>query len=163
MVNYENGKIYKIVNDELNLTYYGSTCNTLTKRLSSHKTSKNKCSSKILFTMETKTEIFLVEKFPCNDKEELHQRERYYIENNVCINKVIPNRKPKESKKAYDTKNNEKIKEYNKEYFSKNKDLLIEKYKEKRQEKFNCECGGKYRYTDKGRHLKTKKHQNFIN
>ena len=163
MVNYQNGKIYKIVNDELNLTYFGSTCSTLTRRLSSHKTSKNRCSSKVLFTTETNAKIFLVEKFPCNDKEELHQRERFYIENNDCINKVIPNRKPKESKKACDLKNKERIKNYNKEYWEKNKELVIEKYKEMRSEKFNCECGGKYRYTDKWRHLKTKKHQNFIN
>tara|TARA_R110000787_G_C13191943_1_gene423088 strand:- start:73 stop:570 length:498 start_codon:yes stop_codon:yes gene_type:complete len=163
MVNYQNGKIYKIVNDELNLTYYGSTCSTLTRRLSAHKTSQNRCSSKVLFTTETNAEIFLVEKFPCNDKEELHQRERFYIENNDCINKVIPNRKTKESKRAYDLRNKEKIQKYNKEYWEKNKELVIEKYKEMRSEKFNCECGGKYRYTDKWRHLKTIKHQNFIN
>jgi len=166
MVNYQNAKIYKIVNDELNLTYYGSTCSTLTRRLSSHKTNSSRCSSKILFTTETKAEIFLVEKVPCNDKEELHQRERFYIENNDCINKVIPNRKPKESRKACDLKHIEKRKIYNKEYREQNKEKMKEyrlEYAEKLSQNFNCDCGGKYRFTDKGRHYKTKKHQNFIN
>ncbi len=100
MVNYQNAKIYKIVNDELNLTYYGSTCSTLTKRLSQHKCEK-RCKSKLLFSTETKPEIFLVEKFPCNNKIELLQRERFYIENNECVNL---------QRKQYRIDNEEKIK-----------------------------------------------------
>ena len=95
MVNYKNGKIYKLVNDELNLTYYGSTCNELRKRLSGHKTKTNKCKSKIMFE-SGEVKIYLVEEFPCNDRLELNQRERYYIENNNCVNKNIPTRTPKE-------------------------------------------------------------------
>jgi len=41
------------------------------------------------------------------------------------------------------------------------------KYKElnkiKLNEKFNCECGGKYSRTHKANHEKTEKHQSFIN
>jgi len=95
MVNYKNGKIYKLVNDELNLTYYGSTCNELRKRFNDHKKNNNKCSSKIMFE-SGEVKIYLVEKFPCNDRLELRQKERYYIENNNCINKNIPNRTKKE-------------------------------------------------------------------
>jgi len=174
MVNYQNGKIYKIVNDELNLTYFGSTCSTLTRRLSAHKTSSNKCNSNVLFTTETNAEIFLVEKFPCNDKEELHQRERFYIENNDCINKIIPNRKPKESRKASDLKHIEKRKEYRKEYLEKNRDREKAKklkwyyerknnINEKRKEKIICECGSIISKSVNWKHIKTKKHQNFIN
>jgi len=141
MVNYQNAKIYKIVNDELNLTYYGSTCSTLTKRLSGHKSDSKKknvnYSSKILFSTETKPEIFLVEKFPCNDKIELLKRERFYIENNNCLNKHIPGRSinewienHKEEKIKYDKerylKNKEKTIKQNTEYVSKNKDKVKE-------------------------------------
>ena len=144
MVNYKNGKIYKLVNDELNLTYYGSTCNELRKRLYGHKTKVNKCCSKIMFE-SGEVKIYLVEKFPCNDKSELNQKERYYIENNECINKNIPNRTPKEwyiewyknngkelkekERERY-KKNKEKINNKHSEYYLKNKEKLIKKQKE---------------------------------
>ena len=134
MVNYQNAKIYKIVNDELGLTYYGSTCNALYKRFHGHKNKTNKTNSKILFSTQTQPEIILVEKFPCNDKMELHQRERFYIENNECVNKTIPAR----TKKEYREDNKSEITEYNKEYYEKNKEkenLRGKKYKEENKEK----------------------------
>ena len=155
MVNYKNAKIYKLVNDELNLTYYGSTCDELRKRLYGHKNKSNKCCSKIMFESD-EVKIYLVEKFPCNDRIELNQRERFYIENNECINKNIPNRtqkewyiewyeinkdKIKESKKKYCEKNREQInkkereryeknKEERKQYYQKNKDKIKQQKKE---------------------------------
>jgi len=48
--------------------------------------------------------------------------------------------------------------EHNKKWRDENKD----KVKEIQSEKFNCECGGKYTYAHKTRHLKTKKHLAFI-
>ncbi len=42
MPDYQKGKIYKIVCDETNLTYYGSTVQPLAKRLSQQKEQKNK-------------------------------------------------------------------------------------------------------------------------
>lgn len=95
LMDYKNGKIYKLVNDELNLTYYGSTCAPLHKRLYQHKHKSNPCSSKILFE-SGEVKIFLVELFPCNNRIELRQKERHYIENNDCVNKRIPNRTIKE-------------------------------------------------------------------
>eukprot|EP00952_Eustigmatos_sp_NYUAD-ZCMA_P009908 40808-Eustigmatos_ZCMA.PRE.1 len=37
-------------------------------------------------------DIVLIEDFPCDNKEQLHARERHYIETLECVNKVIPNR-----------------------------------------------------------------------
>lgn len=139
MVNYQDGKIYKLVGG--GLTYYGSTCDELYKRLYSHKQKSNKCKSKQLFDSGDKVEIILVEKFSCNDKMELHQRERYYIENNECINKSIPTRTNEE----YREDNKDKIKEYNndwrndnkdyaKKYYENNKDII----KEQRKEYYEC-------------------------
>jgi hypothetical protein len=31
-------------------------------------------------------DIVLIKKYPCNDKAELHARERYFIESNNCAN-----------------------------------------------------------------------------
>ena len=32
----------------------------------------------------------IIEKYPCDTKKELLSRERYYIENNKCVNKLLP-------------------------------------------------------------------------
>jgi hypothetical protein len=129
MVNYQDAKIYKLVGS--GLTYYGSTCNELYKRLYWHKKNLD-CSSKILFKLG-KVEIILVEKYPCNDKIELTARERYYIENNECVNKRIPNRTEEEKKiyiKEYKEKNKDIIKKKNNKYYEENKDIINEKSKE---------------------------------
>ena len=96
MPDYSKGMIYKIYNDSIpDKVYYGSTIQPLHKRLYLHKKLDSNCSSKILFPGG---KIVLVEKFPCKDKIELLQRERYYIENNECVNKRIPNRTKKDMK-----------------------------------------------------------------
>ena len=66
--------------------------------------------------------IVLVELSPCNSKMELHQRERYYIENNECVNKVVPTR----TREEYNVMNRSNISEYNAEYRLNN----VEKIKE---------------------------------
>jgi len=86
MLNYEKSKIYKIVSDEQpGLVFYGSTCNVLSSRLFQHKKKGIKCKSHRLFDGTAK--IFLVEYFPCHSKNELYARERWWVENNECINK----------------------------------------------------------------------------
>ena len=49
-------------------------------------------------------------------------------------------------------------KEWSKQWYIENKD----KFSDKRKQKFNCECGGKYTHSHKSQHLKTKKHLEFI-
>jgi hypothetical protein len=66
--------------------------------------------------------IYLIENVNCNNKKELQLREKYYIENNECINKYIPCR----TKIEYNETNKEKIKEYQDEYRINNKDKIIE-------------------------------------
>ena len=48
----------------------------------------------------------------------------------------------------------EYLKEYKKKYYNKNKDIINEKY--------TCECGGKYTQNNKSKHINTKKHKSFI-
>jgi len=152
MVNYQNAKIYKIINDAMpNMVYYGSTCNTFAKRFNGHKNMF--CTSRFLFEYGT-PQMILVEKYPCNDKMELNQRERFYIEGNECVNKNIPGRTTKETRKAYIEANKDKIALKQKEY-----DNSI---KEKLSLKHNCECGGKYTINSKVKHKKTQKHLKYL-
>lgn len=141
MVNYQNGKVYKLVGN--GLTYYGSTCEpTLARRLVKHRGYYNErlkgkditIKSILCFENDSKPEIFLVENFPCNSKDELHARERFYIENNECINRNVPGRTKEEYRRA----TAEHISQYNKEYREKNIDALKEKdkkYYEENKEK----------------------------
>lgn len=86
-MNYQKGQIYKLVNDQLNLTYFGSTCSPLHKRLYAHKQKLTKCSSKILFQEGSDVKIYLVEEYPVVSRQQLKQRERHYVETNLCVNK----------------------------------------------------------------------------
>ena len=96
MVNYQSGRIYKIVDNTTDKIYIGSTCEpTLARRLAKHTSSykdfTNGGSSTYITSFEIikngDCDIVLVEAFPCNSKDELHSRERLYIENNICVNK----------------------------------------------------------------------------
>jgi hypothetical protein len=92
MVKYSNGKIYKIYSDETDLVYYGSTTRKLYERFAEHKIDfKRRPNISIgLLLKDFVCKIVLVEDYPCERKEQLLMRERFYIENNNCINKNIP-------------------------------------------------------------------------
>ena len=171
MVNYELGKIYKLVCNDTGMTYFGSTAqSTLAKRLGQHKDGYKKykkgtygnCTSfKIL--ENGNYDMILVEDYPCERKEQLIARERWYIENNECCNKEIPGRTNKE----YYVENKEKISERCKKYQEENKEKIAEikkKYreenKEKISEKIRCECCDcEVSRSSWLRHTKSKKHQ----
>ena len=106
MSKYQNGKIYKIVDVGYNKTYYGSTCESLSQRMTRHR-AKYTAYLKGNITNTRSFDLFdefgienckieLVENYPCNSKEELRRREGYYIKNNDCINKCVPCRTPAE-------------------------------------------------------------------
>jgi len=148
---YSRGKIYKIVCDTTGLIYIGSTIQKyLSSRLSSH-TSKYKkylnntypflTSFKVLENNNFK--IILIEKSPCNSKEELEKQERKYIETIDCVNKYVPTRTHNEwridnknllieKRKKYYQDNKDKITERNKQYRLKNKDKVLEQQKQYR-------------------------------
>ena len=158
---YKNGKIYKLVSTGTPIVYHGSTITSLEKRLSIHKSGRNTCASRELFDAGD-VSIVLVEEYPCNNKYELESRERIYIEfmlNNfthrVICNKTIPTRTMKE----YEDANREHINEYRMKYRQDNRESL----NEKKREKFECDCGGRYTRCRKSEHFKTKKHLAYIN
>ena len=109
MVNYQQSKIYKIVSPNTNKCYVGSTTQSLNERFSSHKyymnDYKSTTSKKILELGDYSIE--LLELYPCNSKKELHERERYYIENLDCVNINMPSR----TRQEYCIDNKESIRE----------------------------------------------------
>jgi hypothetical protein len=173
------------------LTYYGSTCEpTLARRLAGHvgkcKNFKEGKKQNYITSFEIleggNYTIVLVEIFPCDSKMKLHKRERYYIENNECVNKVIPTRtyeewrlvnKEKINKKQneYNVLNREKINKRQIEYSLPNREKNIEyqaEYRLKNKEKlrdFNkilitCAlCGITHTKINKSQHLKSDKHK----
>ena len=152
MPDYKNSKIYKLVSPHTDKIYIGSTTQILSQRLSQHKRTKT-TKSHFLFELGD-VKIILIEDCPCNRKEELLKKERYYIENFDCLNKCIPGRKYKEyyqdNKKIirektkdylieYNKNNEDKLKIYRKKYYEKNKKLIAEKqkkYNEQRKQNY---------------------------
>jgi len=143
MPDYSNGKIYKIECNITNDVYYGSTLNPLYKRISQHKSRRSCTAIEIIDRGNYNCKI--IEEYPCNSRIELETRERWWIENNVCINKKIPTRTQqeyrndniehiKEIDKQYHENNKEYRNEKSREYYENNKEQLAQKKKEYNQE-----------------------------
>jgi len=146
-----NGKIYKLVSNVTGDVYYGSTIQSLKRRLQSHnKDYKRYLNGKTRYVTSFKIletgdyDIHLVENYSCLCKKQLEAIERIYIENYTCINKRIPRRSKKQYMKKWHFENKERINNY-------------------RSVKIKCPCGGKYTRAHKARHIKSKKHINYRN
>ena len=94
MVNYQNGKIYKIMSDETDLVYVGSTTQDLCVRMASHRrdykawlNNDKKYVSSFEILKFDNYRIVLIENYPCNDRTELNKKEQEYIEKLNCVNK----------------------------------------------------------------------------
>lgn len=137
MVNYQNGKIYRLVSGS-GKQYIGSTTQKLCKRMVGHRADYrswkkgqiNFITSFSLFEEEGDVSIILIENYPCENNEELHKRERYWIEAMDCVNKVIPTRTFKE----YVEDNRQHISQYQKEYREKNREIISQYKKQYAEE-----------------------------
>lgn len=172
MVNYVNGKIYKLVNNVDDEIYIGSTCGTLRLRKNKHKTHAKKYTERRVYKHLNEIgwdniDIILIEACDCQNKDELHRRERYWIDTlNPSLNKVLPRRTLKE----YYEDNKETIGEKQKEWREANKEEVKEYYEankqrisdERKKEKITCGCGSTIRRADKSRHGRTTKHQTYL-
>jgi hypothetical protein len=136
MVNYNNGKVYKIqpiVEHEEGEIYIGSTTKKyLSQRMDSHRRSfkswkegkQKKCMSFDLFEKYgiENCQILLIENVYANSKDELISREGYYIRNMKCINRCIPGRLKQEYDKTYRENNQAMLKDKKHKYYVDNKD-----------------------------------------
>ncbi len=189
MPNYQNGKIYKIVNYENDDIYIGSTCEpTLARRLAEHVSCyKRYLDGKFAYLTSFKVietgnyDIQLIEMYPCNNKMELHAREGYWIRLVDCVNKNVAGRSKKKyyevnkeaiskQRKVYREENREMISKQRKAYYESNKDKKKayyennkERISEKRDKQQECICGKTYTLRHKARHMKSKKHNKYIN
>ncbi len=182
MVNYENGKIYKIEpicdHDEQDI-YIGSTTKKyLSDRMCEHRADYKRYSntknytSFILFDKYgvENCKIILLENYACTSKNELVAKEAEYIKNMACVNKVIPQRTKQEYDKMYNEKNKEKKQEYERSEERKEQRKIFDQsekrkewHKQWRQEIITCECGCQIKRGEYSRHKKSQKHQQNIN
>ena len=142
---YQNGKIYKIVDNGYNLCYYGSTVQPLSKRLASHKKDYVRYKGGKKPRPLTVYQIFdeygfenckieLVELFPCNIKAELHKREGEIIKNNECVNKFIPGRTQSEYQKDNRDKATERVRKFRAKVTDEAQEIINEKQRQYRAE-----------------------------
>ena len=136
-MDYNNGKIYTIRSYQTDDIYIGSTTQTLTKRLSTHKSNFKRWKKGTQHYVTSydiikydDVYIELLELWPCSNKMELCRREGELIRSMDCLNKNVAGRTPKE----YRDENKEKIKERHKEYRDENKEKIKENKKEFYQE-----------------------------
>ena len=99
------------------------------------------------------------------NKEKMTEYHKKYRENNrekIAIKDKLKYENNKEHiakrAKIYNQKNKEPLARMKKLYYEKNKEK-IDKY---RKEKFDCQCGITYTYSNKSRHLKTITHQKYL-
>lgn len=142
MPNYQQSKIYKIISNNTDKIYIGSTTNQyLSNRKSVHKAhyemwkddnTKQYCSSFELYDLGD-VEFILLETYECNSKDELRARERYWIEQNInnIVNMVkrpiVTKEETNQRKKEYNVENKEHLAMKKKEYEIANKEHLKEK------------------------------------
>jgi hypothetical protein len=193
---YSKGKIYKLECLTTGKVYIGSTTKQyLSQRLTAHvsdskRWKEGKCGYVTSFEIIEggNYQITLLESYPCASTDELHARERFWIESTECVNRIIPTRTVREyidanreriaeqkkhymknyyknnreriadKNKQYTDANREKLAEYLKQYQAKNKEAL----RKKRNEKHTCECGSRYTHGHKSRHMRTEKHVRYL-
>lgn len=176
MINYDSGKIYKIVSSYTDMIYIGSTTKKyLSSRMVKHRSALRrwmdgrdvKFFSSFSILLHGDARIVLIENYPCSSKDELRAREQYYINlySNIIVNCYNACTNEIEYKKQYYKDNQEYFKQYRidnrqkyKQYYKDNQ----EKIKQYKNQKIECECGSTYTRTSKARHEKTQKHQNYV-
>ena len=157
MVNYNDGKIYKIEpiceHDEGDIYIGSTTRDYLSSRMAIHRQVYNKykkgkshfITSFILFDKYgiENCKIYLLELVNANSRDELEAREGHYIRTLKCVNKLIAGRTKKEYGQIYYLANRERLSEGNKI-------------------KFVCQCGSECRKSYKSSHCRTIKHQTYL-
>lgn len=131
---YQNSKIYSIKNTLNDKIYIGSTTVSLSQRMTKHRTSM-KCERRggcLLYQQMRELGvdnfyITLIEKYPCNDIEELRAKEGEWIDKIGTLNMKVAGRTPAQYRK--DTV--EQKKEYDKDYNEKNKEKRHKQAKER--------------------------------
>ena len=143
-----NGNIYKIVSQNTDKIYIGSTTKSLIKRLLGHeKDYRSYKRGKMNYVTSFKIleygqyHIELIESVEFDTKDELRKLEGFYINKyrNICINRCVAGQTKQETNKIYRVQNRDKLNKHNKQIL-------------------NCLCGKTYTRCNKSNHEKTKFH-----
>jgi len=172
------GKIYAIRSFETDDIYIGSTFNPLYKRLASHKNHFKKYKNGTWHKFITSFKILehndayieLLEEYQNLTKDQLNKYEGEYIRKMKCVNKCIMGR----SRSEYYIDNKDIILECSRQYYINNKDVILEynrqyninnkeRIKKLKNEKIICESGKTFTRSNKNKHIKTKKHIQYLN
>jgi len=145
MPNYKNGRIYKIVNDVDDKIYVGSTTLSLCRRMTNHRCDAKKGKTFKLYQHVRDIgighfRIVLIEKYPCDDREELRKREEHFIRQlNPQLNTFKAYQSLEERRqynivrsKQYQVENKEKIAKRSKQYYLDNKEKIDKQKKQYR-------------------------------
>jgi group I intron endonuclease len=190
-MDYQNGKIYKILNTIDDDCYIGSTTQPLSKRMVKHRSNVHGEATKDrLLYIKMRIHgvenfyIELVEEYPCENIEQLRQREGQYIRELGTLNHYIAGRSKqqhvldnmehnREVGKRYYEENKEQVLQRNKKYYTKNKEQVLqqqnkyytehnEKIKEWRSTRVQCSCGSHYTLSHKSSHMKSLRHKTHV-
>ena len=194
--NYANSYIYKLCCRDVTIEhiYIGSTTN-MTKRRCQHKSHCNNPNNSRYKTLVYRCirnngnwdnwDMVMIEKCNVKSKQELHARERYYIELlKSTLNTIIPTRTEaeyyidnkehcKQHKAQYRKDNKEYYKQYRVQYYKDNKEQIQqskeqyykdnkEHIKQYRSTKHMCDCGIPYTQTSRARHKKSNRHIEYM-
>lgn len=156
---FNNALIYKIQCED-GFYYYGSTCNTLNKRLENHRLNARHQPERRVYKHINaigwdNARIILEERYPCESNMDLVKREDYFIRQNkndpLCLNSNCAFNTPeqtkeanykstkkweeghKEERKKYNTTFKEKNTDYMKSYYQTNKVAILAKSQAKRE------------------------------
>jgi 1,2-phenylacetyl-CoA epoxidase PaaB subunit len=87
---YNNGKIYQVLNRINNEVYVGSTCQQLSSRMALHRRYSIKHNGKLYDEMRRLGNeyfyIVLIENYPCGNKDDLTSRQHFYIKERGTLN-----------------------------------------------------------------------------
>ena len=169
------GVVYKLKCNKTEMVYYGSTNNynnRIRKHINMVKTKRGYYQTmSYLIIQEGDYAFEVLETLHDCSKETLEQRERFYIENNKCINRRCPLRKSNEpylcecGRQLFINNRCAHIKTKQHLDFVENGIKYVKPtrtYEEYKNDKINCDCGGKYTPKRKAGHFKTKQHLDFV-
>lgn len=165
------GSIYKIIHNQSNICYIGSTLNKLNYRWASHKAgykkNKNKEYGNISiykyfdkFGIEN-FKIILIKEYEIYDILQLHVYEQLWINKLKTINKIdvfSPFNKKQYRKNYYNIHKDKKLEQSKLRYNEKK----IEINNQKKENRITCYCGINLRKADLARHKKSNFHITFV-
>ena len=173
---YTNGSIYKVVDKGYNKCYIGSTCESLSQRMTRHRASYNHYLQDTTRPRNTiydmfdefgveNCEIKLIEYCSCNNRDELRRREGILIKDTDCVNKRIEGRTRPEYREDNKQHKQQYMKNYNiekKEEISENKKQYRRMNKDYNEEILECDCGAFVSRQWLQRHQKSSLHQRYL-